>query len=857
MKINMRMKINIAFAAILAMYISMFGVSAAGEYMSKDIIYSMEFENSTAGFERLADSNTTVKSVDGKLVISYVESQPWLPCNSFEINASDVTEIIMAAESEVDVIYKIFYSRASTSPEWSEERKMEVRMNGGEGMREYKFDVASDSNWTGTITRFRIDFLPVNNVKTNTVKTDYIRFAGKEVSSITKDDSGFRFELNNNSAADGLGINESVSDANLANGTLSGNIAGSDAEVHTNGIEAFAAKDYGSISLKYRNATSAEKAYVYFACDGSGGKYSDDYKFELDVVPNDTKIREYTIATGNNKNWLGNISGLKIMFGADSGSFEIDELGVYKYPYTISTSNDILSVSGKLSANDTANIQVVRAEYEDIIEDIEQGGNYFDAVIYTDDAKTGADGEFEFSYPLEPSEEPQSFVVMLADSGKSYTSRISYIDAGYPDRALAKINAAVEDKKGIYDEVTKAYTYLGLESAGYYDYLGKYNNISDFEAQMIKNGVSADLNELEKSIEKASVFALIKGCAAADLPDNAKKYESILNLEKYNSYSIYSELEASEKADVLSATRETANTLEELRESFEEKAVIFGIKFNMGADKVRKIIEDNAEAIGVDASSAAKLKNPDKVYIALAGHTYASYEEIRSAYADAVKKCRDDENSNSSSGPGSSGGGGGGSSIKKPTISVLPNVTEQQPTKEIFADLSGHWAKDSIITLYNKGIISGKSESEFAPDDYVTREEFIKMTVNAFDIKGGGNVNFSDTDSNAWYYDFICRAVNAGLVNGNTDGSFGIGRNITREDMAVIIFRYKNDMNRADGNMQFADSEEISEYAAEAVKSLSGAGIIKGTDGRFEPKAYATRAETAVIIERILSYIGG
>lgn len=162
-------------------------------------------------------------------------------------------------------------------------------------------------------------------------------------------------------------------------------------------------------------------------------------------------------------------------------------------------------------------------------------------------------------------------------------------------------------KKGIYDEVTKAYTYLGLESAGYYDYLGKYNNISDFEAQMIKNGVSAYLNELEKSIEKASVFALIKGCAAADLPENAKKYESVLNLEKYNSYSIYSELEASEKADVLSATRETANTMEELRESFEEKAVIFGIKFNMGADKVRKIIEDNAEAIGVDASSAESL----------------------------------------------------------------------------------------------------------------------------------------------------------------------------------------------------------------------------------------------------------
>lgn len=855
MENNMRMKINIAFAAILAMYISMFGVSAAGEYMSKDIIYRMEFENETSGFERLADSNTTVKSVDGNLVISYVETQPWLPGNNFEINASEVTEIVMAAEAEVDVMYKIFYSTSTTSPEWSEERKMEVKLNGGEAMREYKFDVASDSNWTGTITRFRIDFLPLNNVKTNTVKTDYIRFAGKEVSSITKDESGFRFELNNNSAADGLGINESVSNANLANGKLIGDIKGSDAEIHTNGIEAFPAKDYGSISLKYLNATPSEKAYIYFACDGSGGKYSDDYRFELDVVPNDTKIREYTIATGNNKNWLGNISGIKIIFGASDGSFEIDEFGVYKYPYTISTDNDTLSVIGKLSANDTANIQVVKAEYEDSLDDIEIGGNYFDAVIYTDDTATGADGEFEFSYPLEPSEEPQSFIVMLADSNKSYTSRIAYIDAGYPERARAKINTAIENQKGIYEQVTKAYTYLGLDSAGYYDYLGKYDNISDFEVQMIEIGIVKSLDALEKAIEKASVFAIIKACVAAELPDTAKKYEKILNLEEYNSYSIYSELTAVEKADILTATREEAETLEELRDNFEEKAIIFGIKFNMGADKIRKILEDNADAIGIDTSSATKLKNPDKVYLALAGHTYGSFDEIKKAFNDSVDKCQNDENNNNS-GSGSSSGGGG-SSVKKPAISVLPTLPEQKSVNEIFVDLSGHWAKDSIITLYNKGIISGKSKTEFAPDDYVTREEFIKMAVNAFDIKSGTDVAFSDVDSGTWYYDYICRAVNAGLVNGNTDGSFGVGKNITREDMAVVIFRYKNDMKPSNDNIEFKDSGEISEYAAEAVKSLSDAGIIKGADRMFAPKAYATRAETAVIIERILSYIGG
>lgn len=854
MKNNMKMKINIAFAAILAMYISMFGTLAAGEYMSKNIIYGMEFENNTYGFGNLADSATSVKSIDGKLVVSYADTQPWLPGNSFEVNASDVTEVIVAAESDFDVTYKIFYSTSKSSTEWSEDRKMEIRLNGGEAMREYKFDVAGDSNWQGTIKRFRIDFLPVNNIKTNTVKTDYIRFAGKEVSSITKDESGFKFELDTNSAADGLGINESVSDAKLSDGTLSGKITGSDAEIHTNGIESFAAKDYGSIAIKYRNASSAEKAYVYFACDGSGGKYGDDYMFELDVVPNDTEIREYTIAAGNNKNWLGNISGLKIVFGADSGEFEIDELGVYKYPYTISTDNDTLTAEGTLSANDTASIQVVKAEYEDSLENIEQNGNYFDAVIYTDDTATGSDGKFRFSYPLEPSEEPQGFVVMIADSGRSYTSRVSYIDAGYPDRALAKINAAVENQTGIYDEVTKSYTYLGIEAAGYYDFLGRYENISDFEAQMIQNGTSANLEVLEKSIETASVFAVIKGCALRELPDTAKKYEDILKLKEYKAYAIYSELDNSEKADVLSATRDDSKTLEELRENFEETAVIFGIKFNMGAEKIRRIVEDNEDAIGIDVSDAANLKNPDKVYLSLAGHTYDSYEEIKEAFNEAVKKCKNDEKGNDSGSVSS--GGGGSSSAKKPTISVLPVSAEQQPAGEIFADLSGHWAKNSIITLYNKGIISGKSKTEFAPEDYVTREEFIKMAVNAFGIKDGENVSFSDADPNAWYYTFICRAVNAGLVKGNTDGSFGIGKNITREDMAVIIFRYIKDMKPSE-NVTFADSNKISEYAAEAVKVLSCAGIIKGTDGKFSPKAYATRAETAVIIERILSYIGG
>lgn len=860
---NKRIKRNIVLALVCAMCSSAFGVSAS-EYMSKDVVLGYEFEDTMHGFDYLKDDNTTMKNEDGKWIVNYVDSQPWLPGFTMQgsdgeegIPADEVTEVVIAAQSEKDMIYKIFY-RTTLDGNWSEAQKVETKINGGENMREYRIDVTNDSKWAGRILTFRIDFLGAEK-RTNTVTTDYIRLIGKETTSITTDDKGFKFELVTNSAADGLGISESVSNANLSGGVLKGDITGEDASVHTNGIAAFAAKDYGSVSIKYRNNTSAEKAYLYFACDGSGGKYTEDYRFELDVVPNDNKVREYIIATGDNKNWLGNITGLKFDFGASEGSFELDELGVYKYPYTVSTSNDTLKVSGKLTPNDITAIQVVKAEYEDILGDIEQNGNYTDAVIYTDDMLNDAEGNFEFSYPLEPSEDPQDFVIMIADSNKKYTSRVAYIDSEYANRALVKINAAVESGRGIYDEVTKSYAYLGIESVGYYDYLGKYSNVSDFETQMIENGVSSDLSELETSIAKASVFALMKACTQSDLPANAEKYEDILKLKENTSYEIYAELQKSEQAEVLNAARENAADLEELGANFAEKAIIYGIKFNMGADKIREIMEENAEVIGIDTSKASKLKNPDKVYVALAGHSYDSFEDIQKAFNDSVQKCKDNEKDSGSTGSSSSGSGGGGSSsIVKPSITYNPGTPSVKPTEEIFADLNAHWAKESIINLYKKGIVSGKSKTEFFPEDTVTREEFVKMIVNAFGFKDSADIDLTDVDAEAWYYEFICRAVNAGIIKGNPDGTFGIGKGITREDMAVIIFRCINETKSQNGDINFADTDEISEYAKEAVNALAKLGIIKGTPaGAFAPKAFASRAETAVIIERILSYIGG
>ena len=99
-------------------------------------------------------------------------------------------------------------------------------------------------------------------------------------------------------------------------------------------------------------------------------------------------------------------------------------------------------------------------------------------------------------------------------------------------------------------------------------------------------------------------------------------------------------------------------------------------------------------------------------------------------------------------------------------------------------------------------------------------------------------------------------AVKSGIVSGISQDEFGAGRMISREDMAVILYRamqYKG-ISFASEDAKFSDSEEISEYAINAVGSLAEKGIINGVgDDRFSPKTSATRAEAAVIIYRSIN----
>ena len=139
------------------------------------------------------------------------------------------------------------------------------------------------------------------------------------------------------------------------------------------------------------------------------------------------------------------------------------------------------------------------------------------------------------------------------------------------------------------------------------------------------------------------------------------------------------------------------------------------------------------------------------------------------------------------------------------------------------------------------------------PNKNVTREEFVKMLVVSANLTEQAHYEFDDVDNQSWAYPYIMKAVSAGIVKGISETSFGVGKYITREDMAVLASRVLGS-NEEETNIIFEDLNDISDYAISAVSLMNSKQIIKGyDDGSFKPKALSTRAEAAVVIYRVIN----
>ncbi|TEB08076.1 Endoglucanase precursor [Pelotomaculum schinkii] len=171
-------------------------------------------------------------------------------------------------------------------------------------------------------------------------------------------------------------------------------------------------------------------------------------------------------------------------------------------------------------------------------------------------------------------------------------------------------------------------------------------------------------------------------------------------------------------------------------------------------------------------------------------------------------------------------------------------VVVQEPA---LTDIAGHWAFDSINKLLATGSIGGYPDGTFRPDNPISRAEFITVLVKAFGLEHKKGKSFADTAGH-WAEEYIATATACGIVNGYDGGNFGPDELITREQMAVMIVKAAKIAPAAE-NPSFDDSDSISGWAAEAVNTAAGSGIMKGyPDNTIRPQGNATRAEAVTVI---------
>lgn len=196
-------------------------------------------------------------------------------------------------------------------------------------------------------------------------------------------------------------------------------------------------------------------------------------------------------------------------------------------------------------------------------------------------------------------------------------------------------------------------------------------------------------------------------------------------------------------------------------------------------------------------------------------------------------------------------------------------ITEEKAPDKIIPEIvlpfddiaSVPWCVESILYLYENGVISGTGERTFEPNKPITREEFIKMIVTAtLDINEYYFNEYGLSARGQWFHPYLATAEFYSLTQGIYDYDvevFESDISITRQDMTAIAYRAirrgEIELKDIKHSTDFMDVKDISYYAIEAIKELQEANIIEGTgNNMFKPYDSTTRAEAAKIVYSIM-----
>lgn len=193
-------------------------------------------------------------------------------------------------------------------------------------------------------------------------------------------------------------------------------------------------------------------------------------------------------------------------------------------------------------------------------------------------------------------------------------------------------------------------------------------------------------------------------------------------------------------------------------------------------------------------------------------------------------------------------------------VSVNVTFVPEEQWSNPFADVSADaWYYDAVKFVNGNGLMAGTGGSTFSPDLTTTRGMIVTILYRmegAPDMENEIRYNpFKDVDASAWYAAAVCWARRCGIVTGYSDELFGPNDTITREQMAVILYRYAqykgyDTASRADLS-GYTDAAQVSSWAEDAIRWANAEGLVNGTSGTtLSPQGSATRAQAAMVLTR-------
>lgn len=177
-----------------------------------------------------------------------------------------------------------------------------------------------------------------------------------------------------------------------------------------------------------------------------------------------------------------------------------------------------------------------------------------------------------------------------------------------------------------------------------------------------------------------------------------------------------------------------------------------------------------------------------------------------------------------------------------------------------FTDIGHHWARESILSLSRDRILTGKAPGYFGVNDLVTRDELAAVIVRTLAVTNQErpNVettfNYTDINTGYWAFNDIFQASLKGFLYGYPDGTFGVGKPVTRGEMAAILVRLFNLEDNSSAPSAFTDLDTPGQqWAKQDIVLLEHKNFVAGRgDGKFAPGDYVTRGEMAAFISKAL-----